>query len=366
MSKRFVPKTLTKYLIKEFSFLLLIFFLIFSALIVLSTYVEEIIFFKNKEIIDNFFLEILIFSLIKSPTLILNFSPFIFLFTGILFYVKFIKNNEITSMSLSGLSKNLITLIPAIYSFILGVLIIIIFTPITAELTKYYETIKKRYSDNDNLIIMSDTGLWIKEKKNNDIYIIRADKIKKDNFSTLNNLSIFIFENKNFKERIDGESAKISNNTWIVTNAKVLFNSKYKKIEKYKYQSKIDWVKLEGFFNNPDIYSIWNILNELNEIRERGYFGQELIIKLNKYLSLPFLLFSMIVLSTVFTINADVKHSNFKYSFFAIFSGIIIYFMSDLSIAIGKSDKIPLVLSVWVPVILIMIFSTYSLLKNNE
>jgi len=93
MSKRFVPKTLTKYLIKEFSFLLLIFFLIFSALIVLSTYVEEIIFFKNKEIIDNFFLEILIFSLIKSPTLILNFSPFIFLFTGILFYVKFIKNN---------------------------------------------------------------------------------------------------------------------------------------------------------------------------------------------------------------------------------------------------------------------------------
>ena len=46
-------------------------------------------------------------------------------------------------MSLSGFSKNFITLIPGIYSFILGAFIVLFLSPITSELSKYYETIKK-------------------------------------------------------------------------------------------------------------------------------------------------------------------------------------------------------------------------------
>ena len=54
------------------------------------------------------------------------------------------------------------------------------------------------------------------------------------------------------------------------------------------------------------------------------------------------------------------------YVFFGILTGIIVYFLSDLSIAVGKSGKIPLILSVWTPVILIIIFSTYSLIRDDD
>ena len=53
--KRYTPKILIKYLIKEFAFSLLIFTLIFSSLIILTTFVEELIFFKEKQINNNFF-----------------------------------------------------------------------------------------------------------------------------------------------------------------------------------------------------------------------------------------------------------------------------------------------------------------------
>lgn len=366
MTRRYTPKMLTKYLIKEFTFSLFIFFLIFSSLIIFSSFIEEIIFFKNKDITNNFFLKIMTLTLIKSPTLILNFSPFIFLFSGIFFYVKFIRNNEISSMSISGFSNAFITLIPALYSFFIGIFIIIVLSPLTSELSKHYELEKNKYSNNDNLIIMSDTGIWIKEKKNQNTYIIRADRIKKGDFSVLNNLSIFIFDNQNFSGRIDGKNAKITKNTWIIQKAKFLFNDKFEEIESYKFESQIDLIKLKNFFDNADIFSIWNIFSKLKEIRERGYYGQEIIIKLNRYLSLPFLLFSMIVLSTVFTINTEQRSNNFMYAFYGVLSGIVIYFLGDLSIAIGKSGKIPLILSVWVPIIMIMIFSTYSLLRSNE
>ena len=83
--KRYTPNLLIKYLIKEFSLSLIIFTIIFSSLIIFITYIDEILFFKDKEITDNFFIKTLILSLIKSPTLIINLSPFIFLFSGIFF-----------------------------------------------------------------------------------------------------------------------------------------------------------------------------------------------------------------------------------------------------------------------------------------
>lgn len=364
--KRYTPNLLIKYLIKEFSFSLIIFTIMFSSLIILITYIDEILFFKDKGISDNFFLKTLILSLIKSPTLILNLSPFIFLFSGIFFYVKFLRNNEITPMSLSGFSKNFITLVPGIFSLFLGIFIVLILSPITSELSKYYETVKTKYSYNENLIIMSDTGIWIKENKNNNTNIIRADLIKDEDFNNLKNMSIFVFKNNEFTSRIDGENVDVRGKVWTINKAKQSLLNENKTLDNYKYYSQIDFEKLKNFFNNSDVFSIWNIFYELQQIRQRGYYGQELVIKLNKYLSLPLLLFSMIILSTLFTIKTNYSFNNFLYAFFGILTGIIVYFLADLSIAFGKSGKIPLILSVWMPVILIMTFSTYSLLRSDE
>ena len=103
--KRYTPNLLIKYLIKEFSLSLIIFTIIFSSLIIFITYIDEILFFKDKEITDNFFIKTLILSLIKSPTLIINLvTLYIFIFRNI-FLCKILRNNEITPMSLSGFSK---------------------------------------------------------------------------------------------------------------------------------------------------------------------------------------------------------------------------------------------------------------------
>ena len=74
----------------------------------------------------------------------------------------------------------------------------------------------------------------------------------------------------------------------------------------------------------------------------------------------------MVVVSTIFTLNTNYQFNNFIYTFFGVLTGIVIYFLSDLSIALGKSGRIPLILSVWVPILLIMILSTINLIKNND
>jgi len=367
MTKRYTPKILINYLIKEFSFSLLIFSGIFLSLILMSTYIEEIVFFKEKEISGNFFTKIFVLTLIRTPTILLNLSPFIFLFAGIFFFAKLLRNSEITPLSLSGFSNFFITMIPALYSLLLGIILVLVMSPISSQLSRYYESVKQKYSSNDNLIIMSNTGIWVKEKKNNETFIIRADQIKTQNFTNLQNVTIYKFNDKNdFSERIDGKQVSINKTQWNIDKASKVTTQDSEKLTNYQYSSDIDLNQLKNFFNNSNVFSIWNILEELKQIRQRGYFGQELVIMFNKYLSLPFLLFSMITLATVFTLRAGLKFNNFIYIFFGILAGIIVHFLGDLSMALGKSGRIPLILSVWIPVIIIMSLSMFSLLRDDE
>lgn len=368
-TKKFHPKTLFFYLIKEFSLLLIISTGIFVSLIILTTFVEELIFIKQKEILENVYLKTLSLTLIKTPTIFLAMSPFVFLFSGIFFFIKFKKNHESTSLNITGLSDNFITLVPSIYSFLIGCFLVIFLTPISSSLTKYYETYKKKLSDNDNLIIISNTGIWMKENKNSNTHIIRADKLEfeGDDYFILKNLSVFILEkNEKIKKIINADTAELNKKLWLLKDIREIEDNKIIKKKQSNYESNIMFEDLVNFFNNSNTFSIWNILNELDKIKERGYSGQEIIITFHKFLSLPILLFCMIVISSLFTLKSQNNYNNFAYTFIGIFLGIIIYFLIDLSIAMGKSGTVPIMLSVWMPTLMLTTVAFYRIIKNNE
>lgn len=359
-----MPKTIIGYLIKEYTGNLTIFFFIFLSLIIILTFMQELIFFKDQDLGNKFYLRVFILSIAQAPSLIINMSPFIILFTSVFFYTKLINNNETTPVKLSGLSDNFLMIVPSLFSVFIGIMLIFIFSPISSELTKYYESTKRNYAKNENLIVMSNTGMWLKEKNNENIFIIRTDTIDNENFENLKNITIYKFDLfNNLKKRIDAEKAEIINeNTWNLHNAFTVTNEKKYFEKKTLHMSKINLKEIANFFINSQVFSIWNIRSELKKIKEHGYYGQELIIMFHKYLSLPFLLFAMTYLSTMFTLKINTRFSNFSYIFICIIIGILIYFLSDLSIAMGKSGKIPLELAVWFPVIIIMTMPIYSLL----
>ena len=179
---------------------------------------------------------------------------------------------------------------------------------------------------------------------------------------------MYFFDNEFIlKKRIDANNISINGNNWLVKNGKIYENSKVENFSNFNYQSNINLSRLKYFFSNPDTLSVWDINDEIRLINTRGYSADDFTIKFHKYMSLPFFLVSMIILSTIFTIGIQKDFNNFIYMFFGIFVGILVYFLSDLSIALGKNQDIPLILSVWLPIFLIIIFSIINLttIKNK-
>ena len=364
-----IPYKITNYIIKEFLVSLFAVFFIFLAIALLINFVEEISFFKEKKL-DNLMFTVFFLALSKTPNTIIELSIFIFLFSGIVFFVKIEKNNEINTILLSGISKLLPILVTAFLSFFIGLLIIFLLSPASSASLKYYENAKRIFSSNENLIVINNTGLWFMENISNGYNIIRADKISNNEFNNLKNVTIYNLDSEfNFKKRYDGKEVFINKKNWKIENVTVLdsenevnFNSK-NNFSNLNFVSSIDINNLKNFFSNSDTVSFWQITKNIKNLNDRGYSADELKIKFHKYLSLPIYLFSIILLSTIFTIRIKKDYGMLIYIFIGTIAAFIIYFLNDLSIAIGLSNKLPLSLSVWSPIMIIIFLSSINLIK---
>lgn len=369
--KTFTPIKLIAYLSWEFLISLLIVFIVFLSLSILINFVEEMAFFKDRKI-QNLIWTTSYLTAYKTPSTLIELSIFIFLFSGIHFFVKIKKNNEINTILLSGLSKKVPILSPAIISFIAGLIIIFFISPVSSTALKLYEIEKRPFASNDNLITINGNGLWFMETLSNGYNIIRADKILDNNFSKLNNVTIYNLDiNFNFIKRIDSKSANIKNKSWFLENAKFLNNNErsitIKKPDNENiFISSINIDDLKEYFSNASTVSFLEINNIIKTLNLRGYSADELVVKFHKYLSLPIYLFGMILLATIFTIGSKKEYNTTIYMFGGLIIAFILYFLNDLSIAIGLANKLPLIISVWTPVLIVIFLSIINLIKINE
>jgi lipopolysaccharide export system permease protein len=294
--------------------------------------------------------------------------PFIILVGGIWFFRKIKKSDEVTAMKISGMSNFSVILVPGIISIIMGIFFVALINPITSISLEKYEAVKGTYEkDKDYLAAITKNAIWIKEINNKKNNIIQASSLNKEN---LVNLTIYQFDLEyNFLQRIEAENANISSEKWVLKNANILdedgsFVSE--NLDEIIYESTYDLEKIRTLYSNLDTVSFWNITSEIKLLKERGYSTKEMETKLHRSLSFPFFLLSMVFLSGVFTLGTTFKENNLSYIFITIVSCILVYFFNDFSAALGKTERLSVEIAVWMPVLIIFIFSSIGMIYANQ
>ena len=271
-------------------------------------------------------------------------------------------------MKISGMSNFSIIVIPSLLSILLGVFFITSINPITSVLVKKYETIKGSFEkDQDYLAAITDNGIWIKEKSSEKNNIIRSSYLENEN---LMNVTIYEFDhNNNFIKRIQAKSANISSLVWSLKNVKIMDKDGKiftENIDNLSYISIYDLDKIKTLYSNLDTISFWAIDNEIKLLEERGYSTKQMETKLQRSLAFPFFLLAMVLLSGVFTLGIRSKENNLTYIFITIITCVLIYFFNDFSAALGKTEKLSVEVAVWMPIIIIFIFSAVGVIYANQ
>ena len=74
----------------------------------------------------------------------------------------------------------------------------------------------------------------------------------------------------------------------------------------------------------------------------------------------------MTALASILIMSTLKRSNNVRVIIVGIIACVIIYYLKDLSIALGQTNRISLVLATWIPIIVIGIFSTIGILQINE
>ena len=131
-------------------------------------------------------------------------------------------------------------------------------------------------------------------------------------------------------------------------------------------ESNYDYEKINNLFKNFDTLSFIDLLINYNNLLANGYNDIFLNQSLHSMLSLPFFLFLMTALASILTMNTLKKSDNMKFIIVGLIASIGIFYIKDLSLALGQTDKIPLILSIWAPILILSFLIFIGVLQINE
>ena len=356
-------KVYQNYISKQFLLTFVKTVFIFVTLAFILNIFEEINFFKDLDVSMG----IPVFlTFLNIPSIIFEIFPFIFLITTQFFFIKLIEQNENISFKNFGLSNSKIIKLLAILSFLIGVIIVTIFYNLSSNLKHSYLNIKNSYAkDNKYLAVITENGIWIKDEKDGVTSIINAESLK-NNF--LNNVDIVQFDKDfNFIQNVSAKKINIKDKIWKSENA--LINNEQeanKSISDYQFNTNIDFQDINSLFSNLTSLSFFE-LNELkNKYRDINYSSIDVDSAIQKIISFPFYLMLMTILSSTIMMNIKQNKTKIFHLIFGILISVIIYYLSFFFEELGKNEQVPIIVSIWVPLLMISIVSMVNLVRINE
>ena len=356
-------KTLDKYFISLFFKKLLVISLIFFSLSFTLTIFEEITFFSNST--SAFYLPFML-AIFDAPTTLLEIFPFIVLITAQLFFVELIKKKENEIIKINNLNNFYLIKLLAICSFLFGIIVITIYYPISSKLKFIYSDIKNIYSeDGKYLKHLNDNGIWVKDEINNKIYIINGaeknDPYLEDVFISKFNNNFDLIENI-FADKID-----ITSNEWVIENPIIFKENRQIKLEESLIlNTHFNIEKINSSFKNLNSFNLIQLINIKEENMLLGYSSQDIDLHFLKIISLPIYFTILVIISSIIMINIKKNKPYIFHVLLGISLSVIVYYINNIFNVFGLTNKIPIYLSVFFPMIFLGIISLVGLIRINE
>ena len=355
-------KTYTKFLINQFSISFAKVFLAFFIIILITNILEQIEFFKN---IDLSFTYLIFLALLNTPSITFEILPFIFLLSTQIFFINLIDKKELDILKYSGLNNLIMIKIISIYTFIIGLIFIIIFYNASAFLKNSYLLIKNKYSeDNKYLAVITENGLWIKDEINNKINIISANKVG-GNF--LLDVSIVQF-NKDFEvlNSIQSKKVDISSYKWEIFKPIILENGKKIYLDSIILESNFDLKKINSLFSNLSSLTLIELFKLKKSYKSLNYSTVEISSHLYKVIFYPIYLTLITIFSSIIMFSIGYQKNSLYKIVLGIFLSVIIYYINYFFNVLGTNEKIPLFVSIFLPFIILSIINLISIIRLNE
>lgn len=355
--------------------------ILFAFLMVLITIIGIIMMFDSIEALrrisgrDDTGMDYVVkYALTKFPESVDKVLPFVMMVAAMLTFWKVSKNNEYVIMRASGVSVWGFLKPVFITVFIVGVINVALFNPISSKMYEMHATLKYRFITRDpTAMLFSSKGLWLREATDaNSILVIQAKSLhqQKDETLSMQDISILEMDRENqIQRRIDGLIGELNNNTLKLRGVQIFkAGEQTQSLPVYEYKTAITLQRIKENFVDPDAISFWHLPDTIKFYEQSGFKASRHQMR---YLSLwasPFLLVALVLIAALFSLTPSVRQGGVMMMIvLGVTTGFVVYFSSQLIYAFGINGYIPIWLAVWSPAAITLLFGiTLMLIKEGD
>lgn len=308
--------------------------------------------------------------LVKSPSVILQLLPFVFLFGTLGAFVSLNRRSELIAMRAAGVSAWRFTLPAAGLAFAFGVLTVTVLGPMAAAGDGVWQRERARLSGAASPAAASQEAVWLREGDAERQMIIRAARQDPAN-ARLEDVTFFIYTTdadgrREFTERIDATTASLSAGRWRLTEAEgALIGQRAVQYATLDLLSNLDDDEVFERFARPQSTPFWSLPNQIQRIENAGFASTAYRLRLQQLLATPLVFAAMSILAAAFSLRLMRLGDLARMSVSAVVLGFAFFFLNQFSSAMGSAEVVPPVVAAWLPPLLTAL-AAFTLLFYTE
>ena len=304
---------------------------------------------------------------LQQPEMAQVMLPFGVMFAAIYTCWRLNKTSELVVIRSAGVSawQFLSPMLAA--ALLTGVFATAVVNPLSSTLlAKYDQMVTLNLQQNNNLVTVSRTGIWLRQPTQAGYALIHSDTFDESQWR-LSAVTLFFFDNgDSFLSRIDSPEVYLKDGFWEIHDALVNEHGTSTREPVRKLPTELTSQKIEESFADPDTISFWSIPDYIHIMEETGFPTTPLHIHFQALLAQPFLFMAMVLLAATFSLRPPRFGGTSAMIVLGVAVGFFIFFMESMLHAFGISQKIPVYLAAWTPAAVSLLLGTTALLHLED
>jgi len=306
--------------------------------------------------------------IMKSPAVIVQLLPFVFLFGTLSAFVSLNRRSELIAMRAAGVSAWRFVLPAAGAAILLGILTVTVIGPLAASGDGMFQRERARISG--SVAGAESEAIWLREGEGQRQMVIRAGRQDRANARLLD-VSFFIYTTdpegrRVFSERIDAQSAALSAGRWRLVDA-VGAQTGQRAVRYATLDLPSSLADREAFerFARPQSTPFWSLPAQIKRIEDAGFSSTAYRLRLQQLLATPLMFAAMSILAAAFSLRLMRLGDLAKMAVSAVVLGFAFFFLNQASSAFGSAEVVPPFVAAWLPAVLTAL-AAFTLLFYTE
>jgi lipopolysaccharide export system permease protein len=314
------------------------------------------------------FLTELAMAALKSPSVILQLLPFVFLFGALGAFINLNRRSELVAIRAAGMSAWRFILPAAVAAFALGLLSLVALNPLAAVMDRAFESTRTAVNPPDP---ERTRHIWLRQGDEREQVIIGAAARTGAGGVLLKDTSFFVYSMDQdgapvFSRRIEAAQARLMKGYWLLTNARVAApGAKAVSYRAMSIPSNLDDRTALERYASPQSMSFWTLPTAIARIEEAGFSAVNYRLRLQQLLAAPALFAAMSILAAAFSLKLTRLGGVASLAGAGVGCGFAVFFVNQLSASLAKAEVVPPFAAAWIPPILALL-SAFTLLFYTE